>query len=149
MKYEQEDEFDCEDDDDIEKAERKSEEENYLENFKVFSPDFAKRSIKIFFQDVSLGKNYKLEDLMKDKFCNLIINLQLAKSLEIGYKLVKNAPLKHVLSIGNDRKDDPEILIFLNISRRAADLKMPKRYVGGLFLMWLHFCENLEIKMFN
>ena len=76
------------------------------------------------------------------------MNLQFEKSVSIGYDIIQKYPNGTVFFMSGKKHDDLDIQIFLEVNQRASKLKLPKEYVGGIFLMWLHFCENLEIKMF-
>jgi len=108
----------------------------------------AKKAIKDFFAELHWAIGGKIPEniLLKDKYLNLIRNIEFNDAIDACYSLInKHAQHSGFFARSGPYVEDLEISMCLYVVHRAGELHIPQGYIGGIFLIYLELCEGVKL----
>ena len=119
--------------------------EDFLKNFSGDLGKFASECIVNFFQDKEMhyGGPIPQKMILRDNYIKMVANSNICDDVDRAYKILEGSGIKSESINENIIADD--VRLILQILDKCKDARIPKCFRGGLILMYLEFCEGIEV----
>lgn len=96
--------------------------------------------------DWSAGGPIPNSEFRRNEFIELVQNYSFTHAIDVGYYAIqKMRENKLRLSSTGEIQLDTDVDIMLTVLGRCHRLRIPQKYIGGMFILYLHLCEGIRL----
>lgn len=101
--------------------------------------------IKRFFSDKKMHYGGPIPEklITSHNYLKLVANAEIGPCVDRAYEVLKDCPINCESTDGFVADD---IRLVISIIRKCYKKQIPQNFVGGLILMYLEFCEGLDVE---
>lgn len=96
--------------------------------------------------DWSAGGPIPKSEFRRNEFIELVQEYSLIHAVNVGYTAIQKMRERdlRLCSVGKIHSDT-DVNIMLNVLSRCHSLRIPQKYIGGIFILYLHLCEGIRL----
>ena len=96
--------------------------------------------------DWSAGGPIPNSEFRRNEFIELIQSYSFIHAIDVGYYAIEQMKKNNFnLSTVGEIKTDTDVDIMLTVLSRCHRLRIPQKYIGGMFILYLHLCEGIRL----
>jgi len=117
---------------------------SFLEDVKSIAREYMQR----FFNGRQMHCGGKIQDrvLWSERNISLVLNTNIEQGVQIAYAAMEEAEYLPTLQVASDSFVADDIKFIIRILKQCAKMKIPKEFAAGIMLLFLEYCEGIDIE---